>query len=34
MISWMLPKVVAGTLFRWILSGDFGILNQFLRERG
>lgn len=34
MISWMLPKVVAGTLFRWILSGDFGILNQFLRGAG
>jgi len=34
MISWMLPKVVAGTLFRWILSGDFGILNQFMKALG
>lgn len=34
MMSWMLPKVVAGTLFRWILNGDFGILNELLKSLG
>jgi multiple sugar transport system permease protein len=34
MISWMLPKVVVGTLFQWILNGDFGLLNQLLKSLG
>src|SRR5688500_1440571 len=28
----MLPTVVSGSLFRWMLDGDFGVVNYALRE--
>jgi multiple sugar transport system permease protein len=28
----MLPTVVSGSIFRWTLDGDFGVINYALRE--
>src|SRR5215211_9345205 len=32
LLGWMLPTVVSGSIFRWTLDGDFGVLNYALRE--
>ncbi len=32
LLGWMLPTVVSGSLFRWMLDGDFGVVNYALRE--
>lgn len=32
LLGWMLPTVVSGSLFRWMLDGDFGVINYALRE--
>ena len=32
LLAWMLPTVVSGSIFRWMLDGDFGVLNYALRE--
>lgn len=34
MIAWMLPIVVSGTIFKWMLQGDAGIINYALRSLG
>jgi multiple sugar transport system permease protein len=31
-LAWVLPTVVSGSVFRWMLDGDFGVLNYALRE--
>ncbi|CUX67738.1 MULTISPECIES: carbohydrate ABC transporter permease [Agrobacterium] len=32
LVSWVMPGLVVGAIWNWILSGDFGVLNFFLRE--
>jgi multiple sugar transport system permease protein len=32
LLAWMLPTVVSGSVFRWMLDGDFGVINYALRE--
>jgi multiple sugar transport system permease protein len=32
LLAWMLPTVVSGSIFRWTLDGDFGVINYALRE--
>ncbi|NSX88478.1 sugar ABC transporter permease [Agrobacterium tumefaciens] len=34
LVSWVMPSLVVGAIWNWILSGDFGVLNFFLRESG
>jgi multiple sugar transport system permease protein len=34
LLAWLLPTVVSGSLFRWMLDGDFGILNYALVQLG
>lgn len=34
LLAWLLPTVVSGSLFRWMLDGDFGILNFALERVG
>ncbi|MDQ0419478.1 multiple sugar transport system permease protein [Peteryoungia aggregata LMG 23059] len=34
LVSWVMPGLVVGAIWNWILSGDFGVLNFFLREAG
>ncbi|AAK89080.1 MULTISPECIES: carbohydrate ABC transporter permease [Agrobacterium] len=34
LVSWVMPGLVVGAIWNWILSGDFGVLNFFLRESG
>jgi multiple sugar transport system permease protein len=34
LLAWLLPAVVVGTLFRWMLDGDYGVFNYFLRSLG
>lgn len=31
-LAWMLPGIITATLYKWILSGDSGILNYFLQS--
>ncbi len=30
LLGWMLPLVVTGNLFRWMLTGEYGVVNFFL----
>lgn len=30
LVPWLLPLIVSGTVFRWILDQDYGVLNQAL----
>ncbi|MCS7464232.1 sugar ABC transporter permease [Paenibacillus doosanensis] len=30
LLGWMMPIVITGTLFKWILSGDSGVFNHLL----
>jgi multiple sugar transport system permease protein len=32
LLAWLLPTVVSGSIFRWMLDGDFGVINYALRE--
>lgn len=34
MVPWIIPGVVGATVWRWTLSTDYGILNQFLLDLG
>ncbi|MCA1449879.1 sugar ABC transporter permease [Ensifer sp. IC3342] len=34
LVSWVMPGLVVGAIWNWILSGDFGVLNFLLRETG
>jgi multiple sugar transport system permease protein len=34
LLAWLLPAVVVGTLFRWMLDGDYGVFNAFLHSLG
>ncbi|TDC76719.1 carbohydrate ABC transporter permease [Streptomyces hainanensis] len=34
MVPWIIPGVVAATIWRWTLSTDYGILNQTLLDLG
>jgi len=34
LIAWLLPPVVSGTLFRWMLDADSGAYNALLRAAG
>ena len=32
LIGWMMPMIITGTLFSWMMSGDHGIINYFLMQ--
>lgn len=34
LLAWLLPSVVGGNLFRWMLDGDYGVINFFLESTG
>lgn len=34
LVPWMFPAVVPGTVWRWMLDGQFGIINELLRRLG
>ncbi|MEP7293732.1 MAG: sugar ABC transporter permease [Chloroflexota bacterium] len=34
LLAWLLPSVVVGNIFRWMLDGDYGPLNYFLQSAG
>ncbi|MFI0091789.1 carbohydrate ABC transporter permease [Streptomyces bobili] len=34
LVAWLLPPVVTGTLFRWLLDAESGAYNALLREAG
>lgn len=34
LLAWLLPTVVSGSLFRWMLDGDYGVLNFALVQLG
>ncbi|TCL89202.1 carbohydrate ABC transporter membrane protein 1 (CUT1 family) [Rhizobium sp. PP-WC-2G-219] len=34
LVSWVMPGLVVGAIWNWILSGDFGVLNFVLRSAG
>ncbi|MGM8364287.1 carbohydrate ABC transporter permease [Virgibacillus sp. W0181] len=34
LIAWMTPIIIIGTIFRWILSGENGIINDILMNIG
>ncbi|HBF32234.1 sugar ABC transporter permease [Rhizobium sp.] len=34
LVSWVMPGLVVGATWNWILSGDFGVFNYVLRESG
>lgn len=34
LVSWVMPGLVVGAIWNWILSGDFGVLNYFLSSLG
>lgn len=34
LLGWMLPIVVSGSIFRWMLDGSFGIINVILQALG
>ncbi|MBB3963144.1 carbohydrate ABC transporter permease [Rhizobium metallidurans] len=34
LVSWVMPGLVVGAIWNWVLSGDFGVLNFILRESG
>jgi multiple sugar transport system permease protein len=34
LVAWVLPPLVSGTLWRWMLDGDYGILNSGLGMLG
>jgi multiple sugar transport system permease protein len=34
LLAWLLPAVVVGNIFRWLLDGDYGALNYILQSLG
>lgn len=32
LLAWLLPAVVVGNIFRWMLDGDYGVLNYFFQS--
>lgn len=34
LLAWMLPVVITGTVFQWMMSGDYGVINYFLESIG
>lgn len=34
LVSWVMPGLVVGALWSWILAGDFGVLNTVLKSLG
>jgi multiple sugar transport system permease protein len=34
LLAWLLPAVVVGNIFRWMLDGDYGVFNYFLQSLG
>jgi multiple sugar transport system permease protein len=34
LLAWMLPVVITGTIFQWMMSGDFGVMNYILQSLG
>jgi multiple sugar transport system permease protein len=34
LLAWLLPSVVVGNIFRWMLDGDYGTINYFLLNFG
>jgi len=34
LVSWVMPGLVVGAIWSWILAGDFGVLNSILRGMG
>ena len=34
LLAWLLPTVVSGSLFRWMLDGDYGVINFALLRLG
>lgn len=34
LVSWVMPGLVVGAIWNWILAGDFGVLNYVLRGVG
>jgi multiple sugar transport system permease protein len=34
LLAWLLPSVVVGNIFRWMLDGDYGTVNYFLQSMG
>jgi ABC-type sugar transport systems, permease components len=34
LVSWVMPGLVVGAIWSWILAGDFGVLNAILRSLG
>ena len=34
LVSWVMPGLVVGAIWSWILAGDFGVLNTILRALG
>ena len=34
LVSWVMPGLVVGAIWNWILSGDFGVLNYALKSVG
>lgn len=34
LVSWVMPGLVVGAIWNWILSGDFGVLNYALKSIG
>jgi multiple sugar transport system permease protein len=34
LVSWVMPGLVVGAIWSWILAGDFGVLNAILKQFG
>ncbi len=34
LLGWLLPTIVSGSIFRWLLDGDFGVINYALKTIG
>jgi multiple sugar transport system permease protein len=34
LLGWLIPTIVSGSIYRWMLDGDFGVINYALRTIG
>jgi len=34
LLGWLLPTIVSGSIYRWMLDGDYGVINYALRSLG
>ena len=34
LVSWVMPGLVTGAIWNWLLAGDFGVINFFLQSLG